>query len=321
MKFSLSKTFVFLVLTAFTNSILCRTSVHERRSSFEIIQARQAKLKRVVASSDTCASLINKPLAVTDSIGLPPVTIGHINTCLCISGITNFMATNVVAQAAVAVASTAAARAALVNLIETDPSSKTCTYPDVASPVCSTSNVCGFTCPFPYTLTTPLYQSPDCSCLAPNTLCNGVCGSFPNGCSSAAPAAPTVVKRRNNRKRSLDWDISGLCPEDQDVCGVFGGKGWECIDIERDRQSCGGCMIPSPFSMASSPASELPGKDCTAIPNVDVVACVSSSCYVRSCKDGYTPSSTRDSCVAHLETSDEDILVASNRLVMNANAL
>jgi hypothetical protein len=109
--------------------------------------------------------------------------------------------------------------------IRTAPGRQTCQYPPHASPVCDANNLCKFECndgyqPFPSDNPT------SCICSAPDTECNGQCGSFPNGCGSSVPA----------RKRNLPQ-----CAFGRELCSVPGsstGKKWECVHTKRDSESC-----------------------------------------------------------------------------------
>ncbi|KAF9787828.1 hypothetical protein BJ322DRAFT_1105875 [Thelephora terrestris] len=65
-----------------------------------------------------------------------------------------------------------------------------CTYPDHASPQCTSGNVCDFTCMDGFAK-----NGGSCVCPSPNSLCNGKCGFHPNGCSSALPSAPKMRRR------------------------------------------------------------------------------------------------------------------------------
>ncbi|KAI0074391.1 hypothetical protein K474DRAFT_66776 [Panus rudis PR-1116 ss-1] len=228
-------------------------------------------------STDTCASLINKPLAVTVTVGLPPVSIGIISTCLCVSGIPNFLQSNVVGQAAVAVAGAPAATAALQSLITA--SGSVCSYPDNAAPICTTSNPCSFTCSNGFTAT-----NLDCVCPAPSRVCNGVCGDFGTACPSAVL---TPEKRDGLQKRGA------VCSKGLTACGVYGwsqSKSWDCVDTQNDIESCGGCAVPLTLS---SPV----GVDCTTIPGVADVSCVTGSCAVHRCLPGYARSTDGSFCI------------------------
>ncbi|KAH9966292.1 hypothetical protein BJV74DRAFT_954325 [Russula compacta] len=77
-----------------------------------------------------------------------------------------------------------------------------------------------------------------------------------------------------------------------DACGVFGGgaRAWECVHTARDLESCGGCVLPlTPFSPI--------GIDCTELPGVADVACLSGKCMVQRCLPGYTLAIDGTSCI------------------------
>lgn len=54
----------------------------------------------------------------------------------------------------------------------------------------------------------------------------------------------------------------------------------------------GGCTVASPFGN-----NVADGTNCKALPNVKDADCDRGSCLVSSCEDGFTVSTTRDSCV------------------------
>ena len=63
-----------------------------------------------------------------------------------------------------------------------------------------------------------------------------------------------------------------------------GGRGflraYECVDVRRDLESCGGCVYDdSPFGERSADG----GRDCSAIPFVDAVTCSAGQCIVCEC--------------------------------------
>jgi len=61
--------------------------------------------------------------------------------------------------------------------------------------------------------------------------------------------------------------------------------GFECIELESELNSCGGCL-----ALGS-------GQDCSTIPNARGTGCEVGSCQVYSCFDGYVVSPDRKSCV------------------------
>ncbi|KAH9475177.1 Protein priA [Psilocybe cubensis] len=102
-------------------------------------------------------------------------------------------------------------------------------------------------------------------------------------------------------KRSLS-EASGklLCPIGHSACQIIdrGAELWECVDTQKDLESCGGCMIQSSYLF-----SKKDGVDCTAIPGVSDVSCVEGKCVVRRCMAGFSINKSGDSCVEHIESS------------------
>jgi hypothetical protein len=132
--------------------------------------------------------------------------------------------------------------------------------------------------------------------------------------SGACPSSQPARKKRS-------WVGSGICSEMGPgwvACGVLGGgsRAWECVNSARDLESCkylcslplslyvvpqtdasclslckgGGCMFPL---TAYSPV----GKDCSTLPGVADVACLSGECVVHRCLPGYVPALDRTSCI------------------------
>lgn len=63
--------------------------------------------------------------------------------------------------------------------------------------------------------------------------------------------------------------------------GMLWGAGYtrtfECVDTQTDLESCGGCVDnDSPHGERNLHG----GRDCSAIPNVDSVRCVSGKCLI-----------------------------------------
>ncbi|KAH9485364.1 Protein priA [Psilocybe cubensis] len=92
----------------------------------------------------------------------------------------------------------------------------------------------------------------------------------------------------------------------QKACPVYGfnwrgGKhhsftSYECVDIENDLESCGGCVQQSNDGEASADG----GRDCSAIPNVSTVRCHKSECVIDSCQAGFIRSADGTHCVPDL---------------------
>ncbi|KAI0792577.1 hypothetical protein C8Q75DRAFT_608169 [Abortiporus biennis] len=291
-----------------------------------IVQSRQANLKRVALVQDNCATINSKTLTVgSDGVFH---SVGVVNQCMCVQygdhSINAFVYNDPVGIAAVNAAGIYIAESALEGLIFNAPDSATCTYPANAIPGgCQPGAPCSFQCSNGYVPYVPLGSSSPttCYCPSPSIACNGQCGSFPNGCGSAVPVLLQKKRRNVRERRSLNgerWDVEGLCEFGKSVCGVgldFNGskRGWECIDTARDKESCGGCVFPAPFSNAEATS----GVDCTAIPNVDKVGCVASSCYIRSCADGFVPSNTHDKCVKDEGATSSTVLSMGEKILLD----
>lgn len=145
-----------------------------------------------------------------------------------------------------------------------------------------------------------------CDCPPPYMECAGVCGNF-IGCPSGIPQLPSLpVPRRSVRGSYSDlfprstrsrYGVETLCPPGQQPCGSpnNGHHAWECVDIQHDLTSCGGCVVPGPFSKQVAV-----GKDCSAIMRADGVTCSKGRCVVESCMDGFVPSKNGSECVPKL---------------------
>ena len=187
--------------------------------------------------------------------------------------------------------------------------------------MCINRNPCGFTCTDGYTAF-PASDPTTCICAAPNVVCNGQCVA-PGAC----PSIQATLKKR--------WVGSGSCTMKGPgwaACGVYGGgaRAWECVHTERDLESCecawhayhllffkkklisgGGCVLPL------TPLSPI-GKDCSALPGVADVSCLSGECVVRRCMSGYSLSRDNTRCIptrAHIPyvTGPDDELMQAIR--------
>jgi len=84
-----------------------------------------------------------------------------------------------------------------------------------------------------------------------------------------------------------------ICPAAMTLCGVQSGwskTAWECIDTERDLESCGGCSVGI---LGTTPS----GIDCTAVDGAEDVACVHGKCKVHTCAAGYEVSDCGSMCI------------------------
>lgn len=95
------------------------------------------------------------------------------------------------------------------------------------------------------------------------------------GGAVVSQAAP--VRRRGPVRRA--------CPSGSQSCPVYGTtlrrrgylKGYECVEVQRDLESCGGCVAhDSPFGERTAGG----GRDCSAIPHADGVKCQNGVCVI-----------------------------------------
>ncbi|KAH9994315.1 hypothetical protein BJV74DRAFT_351374 [Russula compacta] len=204
---------------------------------------------------------------------------GEIKTCLCLSDVPDFITTDPIASQAVAIYGPT--EIIYILKLAINGGQQQCGYPASSIPTCSNGSPCGFQCtdgltPFPEDSPT------SCECQPPSTLCNGQCMA-----SAACPSSAVPDRKRR-------WVGSGSCAEmgpEWTACGVFGGaaRAWECVNTAHDLESCGGCVLPlTPFSPA--------GIDCTELPGVADVACMSGQCVVRRCLPGYALAFDGTSC-------------------------
>jgi len=262
-------------LTALATSLplLLLSFVAHATASRDVFQARQAHVKKGLV--DICASV---DIGGDVSIGGQNLLLAKIEICLCLSLLPDFLSNHPVARQVVDKCGQDDARDYFTNVIQGQKGKQECHFPNNAVSACSTDCPCDFTCQSGYSRY-PDTNPTDCVCNPPYSECNGVCGHFPRGCSSQG-----MSSRRRDQS---------TCPAGKTMCGVpNGGKGHDCVDTKTDRESCGGCTVPSPFG--NNGAS---GKNCKTIPNVDKVLCDNGTCKVLSCKNGFKVSRSNDSCI------------------------
>ncbi|THG92847.1 hypothetical protein EW026_g8203 [Hermanssonia centrifuga] len=260
--------------------------------SYDVVRARQVKVQRDLL--DVCVGLdVDVEIGSIIRDG-KPLILGHVDICLCLSLLPNFCLENTIGQAAALLLGQDGAVDLFQNLINTQQNKQSCKLPAHGHSICSFDWPCGFGCDDGYSpYTAPGAGHPSsCYCAPPHTECNGKCGSYPHGCGSAVPA-----KRYTKR-------IESKCAAGKTICGVEGGKGWECVDTFNDKESCGGCMAPSPFG-----DKFVEGVNCKAIAHLasGSVDCLSGSCVVHACVDGFAPSPSRDSCIPVFQAKARDI--------------
>ncbi|KAI0371128.1 hypothetical protein BV20DRAFT_965798 [Pilatotrama ljubarskyi] len=141
-----------------------------------------------------------------------------------------------------------------------------------------------------------------------SSLCmGGVSGGLTTCAASADGSCPATggtlpsqtipVRRRAPKRRA--------CASGHESCPVYGStlrhrgylKGYECVDVRNDLESCGGCVAnDSPFGERTQAG----GRDCSAIPHVDEVECSKGVCVIGKCSRGYVLSDNGENCVQPL---------------------
>ncbi|TFK66071.1 hypothetical protein BDN72DRAFT_900137 [Pluteus cervinus] len=239
-------------------------------------------------TSDTCGE-VNSPLKVPNPHQPGKyTTVGTINACICKSGLPNFITSNSVAISGVALAGNSYVNNAIGDLLNSCGGRQTCSYPPNAVPTCQSSNPCYFSCKNGF-VATPSNHPTQCTCPKPYTLCNGQCGTF-RGCPSAHPYKRDEYSGHKSRQFECHVGLS--------ACGILGRgpKAWECVDTQHDLESCGGCVMPLAGDLSA-------GQDCTALPGVSDVSCISGKCVVHRCDAGYEAGVSGDHC-EYVEDTD-----------------
>ncbi|KAJ8582422.1 hypothetical protein M405DRAFT_830709 [Rhizopogon salebrosus TDB-379] len=231
---------------------------------------------------DICGSL-NTDLflnEVIDNHGKATIA-GHLDACLCLSDVVNFVQSDAVAQAAVKLLDDHVKVEAIISgMIKALPDSQ-CIYPDHARALCTDSNPCDFECTDGY-LAFPADKPTSCTCPEHLMECDGKCGHFKD-CPSKAP-----LSRRTNEPQ---------CDPGRTMCGIAGtstGKAWQCVDVNTEPTTCGGCTQKAPFGNA--PVGGTNCKDIKGV-NQDTVACGNGFCIVKDCLEGYVVAPGNDTCI------------------------
>ncbi|KZO93740.1 hypothetical protein CALVIDRAFT_566221 [Calocera viscosa TUFC12733] len=216
--FSLRKLVSFVTVALVGTSGAMGAALHPKMVS-TAVQPRVLEKR-----GDICAE-VNLSAAV-DVLSILTLDVSPLKICLCLSGLDAFL--NVDANAAVS---------ALVSILgslvdvqafltaQINSNGRQCSYPALATPFCSPSNPCDFTCPQGYTKK------------------HGKC----------------VL---NTSKRAARRDI-GRCSAGFTKCGApSGANAYECIDVRSSLESCGGCVIPFPgMRPTGQDCTQIPGVD------------------------------------------------------------
>ncbi|KAH7343732.1 hypothetical protein B0J17DRAFT_764900 [Rhizoctonia solani] len=262
---------------------------------------------------DTCAN-IDLSLNVLNVLDL------GIKACACVGTSGTLIKENSSLYVASKVLGEASIKSKLATAIQKSQGKCSCTYPDYATPACSSKDLCNFNCPstsqyFIISRCANVNTNPgdrvkvkgQCVCKDGYHDCNGKCVPSSQACSSQGPEPPyggcpkcrsvhQVSGKKNKRvgRGTPNWARRSLssahCPTGTEMCGVLGRPDtWECLEVEKDLESCGGCAYPF------FPGQE-PGVDCSAIPGADVVACREGQCEVTKCVDNWTISADGHAC-------------------------
>ncbi|KAF5375869.1 hypothetical protein D9615_008246 [Tricholomella constricta] len=245
-------------------------------------------VERTDITSDICGE-VDGVLEVPN-LRLPGklTTIGKIRSCLCISTLPYFMATNVHAITASALIGKPKTTEALTELARLNALTfmlRSHTFDRFINAPARHASI-------PRILSQSAYPETPAGLRARTGICY-----IPVFCT------PLHV---GHVKRDMGYGTRKQCPQGLTACGVLGrnAKSWECINTETDLESCGGCVIPL-YNAQIGPE----GVDCTAIPGVSDVSCVQGGCLVHRCMPGYEINATRDSC-DYIEDKDPSILPA-----------
>ncbi|WVF72451.1 hypothetical protein IAT40_007266 [Kwoniella sp. CBS 6097] len=114
------------------------------------------------------------------------------------------------------------------------------------------------------------------------------------------PAVPSgfakrQIKEKMRREQQLALGL-GLCPKGRTACKVSGSNGlsmgFECIDIDYEFESCGGCVhgefLPGETDSGSED-SKSSGVDCSTVAAIAPggVTCTRGQCLAFACEDEY----------------------------------
>ncbi|GHJ88021.1 hypothetical protein NliqN6_4423 [Naganishia liquefaciens] len=116
---------------------------------------------------------------------------------------------------------------------------------------------------------------------APSLCISGQC--FEYACTDPSPT-PGLRKR-------ADWPTRPvvplkLCPAGFLPCPLY-PKGFECVDVLNDIESCGGCV-----------GRNMPGRDCSADVHAAVVSCINGECVISECDEGFSIAAENNTCIA-----------------------
>ncbi|OSD02490.1 hypothetical protein PYCCODRAFT_1467840 [Trametes coccinea BRFM310] len=139
------------------------------------------------------------------------------------------------------------------------------------------------------------------------------CPSTGGGITSPRAEKRRIVHAANGAGAAPPRSGATSCPFGWRSCPIWGMRGrggepvFECIDVRRDLESCGGCVYnDSPFGERTAGG----GRDCSAIPNVDIVRCDKGECMIGKCLHGFYLTEEGDRCLPYIEDWEPPILYA-----------
>ncbi|KZT53562.1 hypothetical protein CALCODRAFT_486247 [Calocera cornea HHB12733] len=123
--------------------------------------------------------------------------------------------------------------------------------------------------------------------------CTGTAWTSPPTCTT--PSTATTCPATSQRRARSNAKAKRTCPKfGQKLCPILYGRGGsECVDVENDLESCGGCM--------DADESLGGGVDCTQISGARDVACRRGKCVVTRCAPGYQVAEDRTTCVPSMK--------------------
>ncbi|KAG9028644.1 Dihydroxyacetone synthase [Tulasnella sp. JGI-2019a] len=128
------------------------------------------------------------------------------------------------------------------------------------------------------------------------------------GATSSNQCVPQPTGGLGRRKRSMN------CMRGYKKCFHYSGlSGFECVDVARDPESCGGCVAPEGVLQAArtnddEDYEEATGQDCTAIPGVNTTTCRRGQCVIEKCRKGYAKlrdAGGKEQCIKHVLNTQE----------------
>lgn len=161
-----------------------------------------------------------------------------------------------------------------------------CNYPDNSAPVCQQESLRVHLHGRLHTRPLPQRTQPRVRCVTPNVICDDNCVA-----SSACPSRPSHLQKALGWQRLLHRD-GPACLEGP------GARAWECVNTARGLESCEcACRVNthlfvfiSIFKLQVVDTCVLPltpfapiGQDCTALPGVADLSCLSGECVVHRC--------------------------------------